>query len=30
MYKQASLNDPEIKELCRTIIFSLQSEIDQK
>lgn len=29
MAKQASISDPEIKELCRTIISSQQAEIDQ-
>jgi uncharacterized protein (DUF305 family) len=29
MAKEANINDPEIKELCRTIIASQQQEIDQ-
>jgi uncharacterized protein (DUF305 family) len=27
--KEASIQDPEIRELCRTIISSQQAEIDQ-
>lgn len=29
MCEKASIRDPEIKELCRTILLSQQSEIDQ-
>jgi uncharacterized protein (DUF305 family) len=29
MCEQASVNDPEIKELCSAIISSQQAEIDQ-